>query len=39
MIYYPERDSHINNKVKTCLPLYNYATRKIASADASSTTL
>ena len=28
MSYYPERDSHIRNKVKVVLDLPNYATKK-----------
>ena len=36
MIYYPEPDSHIRDKVKVVLDLSNYATKKELDYDIDS---
>ena len=37
MSYYPEADSHINNKVKVVLELLNYTTKKLEKATSVDT--
>ena len=38
MIYYPEADSHVRNKVKVALDLSNYAMKKELKYDISIVT-